>query len=431
MTLYGVVGRPILHSKSPLCHRFLADPKTSSYVRVLAETADRAVRLLRNAGFRGFNVTSPFKQSLVSFLDDVDPSVKDIGAVNTVLNDGGRWKGFNTDGTGALFPFRRRGIELAGLRGVVLGAGGAGRAAAAALVRNGCRVTIINRTEDKAKAFASVLGCSWNGFRSLNRELWNADLLINTVPLDPRRIRDLVLPKRLVVLDALYRIRPFLEIARRDGCRYFAGEEWLLGQALESFALFEGAGFDRKSPPSRLFDPVFRPAKLRRVSLVGFMGAGKTTAGRLLADRLRWPFIETDRLIAADQRMSVEEIFRRQGEGGFRTIESRTVKKALGRAPAVLSLGGGAVLRPETADALKRRSLVVWIHVSPETALRRIQGTRRPLLKDCPDEASFSSLWNSRLASYAAVSDLMIDGEFPPANIARIIHEEIRRLSSA
>ncbi|MDW7759400.1 MAG: shikimate kinase [Acidobacteriota bacterium] len=430
MNLYGVGGRPVLHSKSPLVHAHIFGRAGCRSIRIGADTAEELAGLVRSAGILGLNVTAPFKRSIMPLLDGLDASASAVGAVNTVVNSSGHLTGFNTDPDGVLFALKQKGIRPAGLRILVLGAGGAGRAAAASLVRNGGRVTVANRTDDVAKSCAAAFRCGWTPFSGWVRRLDAFDLLVNTVPVSAENATP---PSNLIVLDALYAKRPFAPVAARRGCVYIPGEAWLFGQALASCRLWrkirsgclEPAGCGE--PPARLFKPLYPARKIRRVALAGIMGAGKSTVGRLLAGSLGRPFIDMDALIAERERMSISEIFRRRGENVFRAVETEILQTVLQTPPAVLALGGGAVLRPENRAALRRNSLVVWIHAAPDAAWKRVSGAGRPLLENLPGREAFRNLCARRMRFYADAADLMISGEKSPEHIARHIHEDIHQ----
>lgn len=122
--------------------------------------------------------------------------------------------------------------------------------------------------------------------------------------------------------------------------------------------------------------------EFRRVLLVGFMGSGKTTVGRILADRLGWEFLDFDRLIAGRTGMSVEALFEAEGEDAFREVEGRIGEECLERDQAVLAPGGGWAARHGRMEELPAGTLSVWLDVTPEEAVRRAGRDReiRPLL---------------------------------------------------
>lgn len=147
-----------------------------------------------------------------------------------------------------------------------------------------------------------------------------------------------------------------------------------------------------------------------RLVLTGFMGAGKTTVGRRIADLAGWPFLDLDERIEARCGASVREIFARDGESAFRAVEREELGRALEPDPVVVAAGGGTLADPGNLELAQRRALVVWLHPTFETIVRRV-GRRgkedRPLFRD---EASALALYRDRLPAYAA-ADLKLDVE--------------------
>jgi shikimate kinase len=124
----------------------------------------------------------------------------------------------------------------------------------------------------------------------------------------------------------------------------------------------------------------------RNIALVGMMGSGKSTVGRLLAERLGWRLIDTDERIVAAAGRSIADIFEQDGEPAFRDMETRAVLEATAGKHAVLALGGGAILRPENREAIWAACWVVWLSASPEEHFARVsKSERRPLLESHAD----------------------------------------------
>jgi shikimate dehydrogenase len=162
MKLYGVLGHPVSHSRSPAMHNraFSVLELAAVYVAfdVSPERLPDAMRGVRALGISGLNVTLPHKSAIMPLLDEVDAVAREIGAVNTVLRDGDRLLGTNTDAEGLCRALREAGIELPGLRVTVLGAGGAARASVVGLARAGVRsVTIAARSRERSEALVAEL----------------------------------------------------------------------------------------------------------------------------------------------------------------------------------------------------------------------------------------------------------------------------------
>jgi shikimate kinase len=139
------------------------------------------------------------------------------------------------------------------------------------------------------------------------------------------------------------------------------------------------------------------------IYLVGFMGSGKTTVGRLLADRLGWHFVDLDKEIEAEQKTSIAAIFNKQGEEQFRRLETEAIRKRArmvrGGRPMVVALGGGAFARPENLQLIADHGVTMWLDCSLEMARRRVETcSDRPLARD-PEK--FGELFEARRPSYA------------------------------
>jgi shikimate dehydrogenase len=150
--IFAIIGKPVLHSRSPQMHNaaFEEIGLDAHYVRIAADSREEGLDIAERMGIRGMNVTSPFKD-IIDIVDSVDPVAAKVGAVNTVLFKDGKTQGHNTDMFGVSESFLANGVTITGKKALVLGAGGASRAAVAAMVENGAEVTIANRTVEKRK----------------------------------------------------------------------------------------------------------------------------------------------------------------------------------------------------------------------------------------------------------------------------------------
>ncbi len=160
-----------------------------------------------------------------------------------------------------------------------------------------------------------------------------------------------------------------------------------------------------------------------RIILVGMMGAGKTTVGRLLADRLGWPYLDSDAQVMADTGRSVPELFAERGEAAFRAEEERVLTDALsGEDPVVVSAAGGVVLSPANRELLTRSGTVVWLRADPAVLAERVgDGIGRPLLDDDPASA-LASLYEVRRPLYASVADVVVDvDDLAPAGVVDLV----------
>ena len=265
--LYGVAGSPIHSSLSPLMLNtaFRETGVDATYLPLLTDDPADLVRFAQELPLAGFSVTMPLKQSLRALLDRIDPLAARIGAVNTVRREpDGSLSGFNTDAAGIVGPLQAR-LELRGARILVLGAGGAARAAVFACVQEGAQVTIVNRTHASAVALAEEAGATALRREELGREP-EFDVLIQATPAGMRQnTTALPLPEGLLpaalIFDLVYNPleTPLLRAARRAGHEVVEGVEMFLHQGASQFALWTG----KPAPLKRMRDVVLEALRAR------------------------------------------------------------------------------------------------------------------------------------------------------------------------
>lgn len=256
--LLGVIGDPIVHSKSPIMHRAALQScgLSGAYLpfHVKGERLGEAVGGIRALGFRGMNVTVPHKLSVMNYLDHIDEGAKLIGAVNTIVNDGGVLTGYNTDGIGYVRSLKEEAVsELRGKRILVLGSGGAARGIVHALLQEQPeRVTVANRTSAKARGLARewshlghLTGC---GMEEAGKTAANSDIIINTTTLGMYpHVGDCSLdvdaiPPGIVVSDLIYNPlkTKLLVEAEARGCKVHGGLGMFVYQGAYAFERWTG-----------------------------------------------------------------------------------------------------------------------------------------------------------------------------------------------
>ncbi|HUU03079.1 MAG TPA: shikimate kinase [Myxococcota bacterium] len=427
--LFAVIGRPILHSRSPDLFRaaFSDMGFDADYTRIAADTASEAVEIARGIGVSGFNVTAPYKEDVLEYVDSRDHATGHIGAANTIVVSDGRLRACNTDWIGVLDALRHNGCDPSGKKVVILGAGGAGRAAAWGFLQHGSREVIIaNRGIGRARAVAGSLGCLACSLDDAGAALEGADILVSCLPAGVTSIRPEWIRRKLCVLEANYAQPLLLEIARSAGCRVIGGLEWLVWQALAGLNLFT----QRETEKSVMEKGLLASRDWKNIALIGFMGTGKSTIGKLLADSLNMRFVDCDEEVEQCCGRKISEFFAEHGDDGahFRRIEKTVVTQAASGEGAVLALGGGALLDQENLEAIRRRSLAVWLWASLPTALARANDGDRPLLNGNVTPGGPEKLWAARRPGYAAAADLVVGTESgSPADARRKIENEIRQ----
>ncbi len=245
--LYGVVGYPIGHSLSPTMHNtgFSATGLNAIYLAFETRDIEGCVQGMRALNMRGMSVTLPHKSSVIPLLDEVDDLAERIGAVNTIVNEGGRLTGYNTDAVGALRALEEN-VELSKKTCLVIGAGGAARAIGFILAEKGVDLKVSNRSVERGKALAHSLACPFMPLDALKEPI--ADLLIQTTPVGmiPRKeecpVPEQILRKGMVVMDIIYNPleTALLSMARARGCVTINGLSMFIYQGAEQFRLWTG-----------------------------------------------------------------------------------------------------------------------------------------------------------------------------------------------
>lgn len=246
------IGDPIIHSLSPVMHnaayKALGIDDQFAYISALVKAEDikYSIEGMRAFHFHGMSCTTPHKQSVMEFLDTIDPIAQKIGAVNTVVNENGKLTGYNTDWIGVVTALQKV-TDIKDKQIALIGAGGAARAMTYGLVKHGADVTIYNRTLEKAEQIAHDFSCKAETLNKPN-QIFGTDIIINatTVGMTPNEsdspVPEEYLRKEHIVLDAVYFPRETLLLrqARERGATVIYGLEMLLYQGTAQFELYTG-----------------------------------------------------------------------------------------------------------------------------------------------------------------------------------------------
>ncbi|MDR1054457.1 MAG: shikimate dehydrogenase [Prevotellaceae bacterium] len=242
MKKFAITGNPVNHSKSPaLFQAAYGSSCKMKYILMSAQSAGEAIALFNGNELCGMNVTAPFKTDILEYIDERSNEVIVIGAANTIVKtDKGQLKAYNTDYIGVSETFAEFGVHLTARRCLLLGIGGAGKAAAYAIAKAGGHLTIANRTIAKAEEFADKTEVKVVGLNQLEKVLGNFDIIVNTLYPSIDFIEKTWLHANQIVMDASYTGSPLLDKAARRGCRCIDGRYWILHQAIPAFELFTG-----------------------------------------------------------------------------------------------------------------------------------------------------------------------------------------------
>jgi 3-dehydroquinate dehydratase/shikimate dehydrogenase len=262
--IYGLIGNPVSHSLGPYIHNaaFRELGVNAVYLPFKVEDLKEFVQGFKGLGVQGYSVTIPHKEAIMPLLDELDPLAREIGAVNTVVNKGGKLMGYNTDSTAAVRELEEGIGDLRGKKITLIGAGGAARAIAFGLKKKGATITLVNRTEERARRLAQELDCQYRRFEDFSRaDKKEVEVLINTtsVGMYPRTDATPVPPEILRpgmwVFDIVYNPLQtrLLKEATQRGCHTLEGLRMFLYQAARQFELWTG-----RPAPLELMERVVR-----------------------------------------------------------------------------------------------------------------------------------------------------------------------------
>lgn len=445
MKKYRVIGYPIGHSMSPFIHKELFN------LRGVAADYDKLEIAPENLGaafadtlckLSGFNVTIPHKVEIIKYLDRLDESAAEYGAVNVVAFENGEYVGYNTDAYGFLEGARLYGIKLSG-KVLIYGFGGAARTIITECVKAGCEVTIgtapdfLEQAKKTVGELASSLGSEIKVILGEDiKERYN--LFVNATPVGMYPKID-ALPideEKIDLFDAVYDIvynpeeTMLLRAAKEKGKLCCGGLSMLVAQAAKAHEYFYGATFTQAEVLEVIKAAAAKQEKLfkkNNIILCGFMGAGKTTLAEGLAEHFGMEFIDTDKQIEKRENRSIADIFEKEGEAYFRTKETELVKELCTKENLVISLGGGLAANRENHPFLKVAGKVVLLDCGIEETLKRISGDKeRPLTKNGKED--IVKRYNLRKPVYEEIADIILDSSFSPEKTLKVAVAAINEL---
>ena len=451
--LYGVIGDPIGHSKSPLIHNaaFRHFPFDAVYIPFRVPSSDLAdfIEDARELGIRGLSVTIPHKEAVLTAQVECSDAIRAMGAANTLhfSRSSDRIVAKNTDRPAAIeslaeafgAPIESR-QWLAGRTALVLGAGGAAKAIAYGLREEGAEVFIANRTRERAEQLAAQFDCrvvNWD-----DRHDVRVDILINCTPLgmhpnvNGTPYDAACLTPEMLVFDTVYNPEwtQLLRDARTAGAKTVTGVNMFVRQAAIQFYHFTGE-IAPLGVMRRELDLAANPPRM--LTLIGYRGTGKSTIAQQLAFALGWEWVDADVELELRAGKSIAAIFADDGEPAFRDLESQTLAALAERAETehgrlIIAAGGGAVLREENRRVICEAGPVVWLTADVETILARVAADettagRRPNLTTGGGEAEVRQLLDARTPLYRQCATIVVGTEEKdPAEIVRKIIAELK-----
>lgn len=416
---YGLIGKTLVHSYSKEIHEALGRYQYQLFS--LAE--DEMPDFINARDFRGLNVTIPYKKDVIPLCDEVTDLARGIGAVNTLF-----WKkasgagasesisqkdkilvGHNTDYEGFLYAASRAGIDFEGKGVLILGTGGTSlMARRAAADQNAAKIYIASRHPETDPPSGSEIQdagiLSTVSYDQLPEIADSIDVIVNTTPVGtfPNNMQQVIrlkdFPGCQAVIDVIY--NPFktalLLEAEKLGLKYTNGLPMLVAQATAAAGYFLGTPGAFQKENQRIIKSMKQ--RMGNIVLIGMPGTGKSLIGKFLAELTGKTLQDTDAKIEEEAKMTIPEIFEKEGEAGFRDRESAICKKLGKERNLIIATGGGAILRPENVDALRQNGTLVHITRSIDKlptrgrplsqnieTLKKMEAQRMPLYKAAAD----------------------------------------------
>ena len=393
MKKYGCIGKKLTHSFSKEIHAKLAD-----YAYDLIELAEEEIApFFEKKDFAAINVTIPYKQTVIPYLDSISEVAERIGAVNTIVNKDGKLCGYNTDYYGMKALIERIGIDLTGKKVLVLGTGGTSKTARVVAVDMGAAeiLTVSRRKTDHYITYEEAV-----------QKHADANVIINTTPsgmypdCESRPIDITEFMQLIGVVDVVYNplCTNLVLDAKQRGIKAEGGLYMLVMQAVVAVERFLDTTI-AKEVADQVFASIY--ASKENVVLTGMPGSGKSTVGKCLNIE-GFEFVDTDEEIEKRCGCSIKELIQEKGEAHFRALETEVIREVSSMNCRIISTGGGAVLKEENVRALKRNGKLYFLNAD----LSRLKATDSRPLSDT--QKKLASLYTERMSLYTGTADVVV-----------------------
>jgi len=385
----GLLGRTLSHSYSPQIHGFLGTYSYALFEKEPEEIED----FLKNSDFSGINVTIPYKKAVIPYLDDLSPTARKMGAVNTIVRrKDGTLFGHNTDYFGFASMVKKSRLDVTGKKVLVLGSGGASNTAVEVLKELGAKTAVISRNGE-------------NNYDNLHIHA-DTSIIVNATPVgmypntgsSPVDLNQF--PNLEGVLDLIYnpaRTQLLLDAEKRNLVTE-NGLWMLVAQAKEAAACFTGADIS-DDVISKIHSVLNR--QMQNIVLVGMPGCGKSTIGKLLAEKCGKTFVDADTEIIRMVDKPIPQIFAEDGEDSFRQWETIALNELGKQSGLVIATGGGCVIKERNYPLLHQNGTIAWL----KRDLEYLPTDGRPLSQN----SHLSDMYAVRAPLYESFSDFAVD----------------------
>ncbi len=413
MKQYGLIGKKLTHSFSKEIHNKLAD-----YPYDLIELAEDEIEpFFQKKKFVAVNVTIPYKETVIPFLDEVSDVAKRIGAVNTVVQKDGKLYGYNTDYYGMKALIEKIGIGFQQKKVLILGTGGTSKTANVLAKDLGASeiLTVSRNEKDGVITYPEAI-----------ESHLDANIIINTTPsgmypdCEGKPMDISTFASLEGVVDAVYNpLRTNLVAdAKRKGIKAEGGLYMLVMQAVAAAEKFSDTKIEQT-----IADQVFASvlASKENIVLTGMPGSGKSTVGNLLKlDDFQ--FVDTDKEIEKRCGCPIKELIATRGEPYFRDLETEVIFDISQKSSCIIATGGGTILREENVNCLKRNGKLFFLNAD----FKRLQATSDRPLSDTYEK--LQKLYDERIEIYKASADVIVPDMATPAEEADYILKKRKEL---
>lgn len=407
---YGLIGEHLPHSFSPEIHKRIGDYK----YEIKELKPEELGEFLESRNFKGINVTIPYKQAVIPYLDEIDDAAKEIGAVNTVVNRGGKLFGYNTDFGGLKALFERTGISVSGKKAIIFGNGGTSKTAEAVLKNLGAKTVLKTDLVSSERVITNEEAVLKHS---------DAKILVNTTPcgmfpkLSGMAADPADFPELEGVIDVVYNPlkTDFVQRAQSLGIPAKGGLYMLVMQAILAAEHF----FEKPIPKEKaesIYQELLRTKK--NIVLIGMPGCGKSTVGKILSKELKMPLFDSDKVIVEKTGRLISDIFEKDGEPAFRKLESEAIFELSGKTGAIIATGGGAVLDPKNVKNLSKNGKIYFIDRPLENLVPTV---------DRPTASDFEAIkkrFEERYDIYCGSADKIIKAECAVNEVSKRIKED-------
>lgn len=407
---YGLIGQHLPHSFSGTIHGLIGRYTSDEYEYNIHELEPEELDgFLLSKDFKGINVTIPYKEKVIPYLDYIDDAAKSIGAVNTIVNKDGKLFGYNTDYYGLRDLIIHTGIELRDKKVTILGTGGTSKTARYVCKSLGAgSIVIVSRSKPKAEGVCEYIYSTYDEIYSKHSD---TDVIINTTPVGmyPKAGASAVDINKFNnlsgVIDVIYNpLKTSLILdAEEANIPCNGGLRMLVTQAVYAYKLFMGKSVE-DSDITDIISKVYRDvyADKLNIVLIGMPGCGKSTVGKRLVTTCNKILVDTDALIVDIEGRQITDIFADKGEEYFRDIESNVIDEVSVTGGKIISTGGGAILRKDNVRALRSNGILIFLD-RPLGDL--IPTADRPLSSDID---SLKKRFEERYDIYTSAADIRV-----------------------